>query len=54
VPPCGSYTSVSDLITKTRAYITGGNDRATPFAWSKTRDQILIKANRQKTSHTEH
>ena len=50
----GTFTSVGDLITKIRAFINGWNDRATPFIWTKTSDQVLAKANRQKTSNTDH
>jgi transposase len=50
----GSYTSVKDLNAKIRAYIDGWNDRAHPFTWTKTADQILAKANRKKTSNAEH
>ena len=50
----GVYTSVKDLNAKLRAYIDGWNDRAHPFTWTKTADQILAKANRQKTSSAEH
>ena len=47
----GSYRSVRDLNTKIRAYIDGWNDRAHPFVWTKTADQILKKANRKNTSN---
>ena len=50
----GTYTSVKDLNAKIRAYIDGWNDRAHPFIWTKTADQILTKANRQKISNAEH
>ena len=50
----GTFTSVSDLVTKIRAFINGWNDRATPFVWTKTSDQVLSKANRKKTSNTDH
>jgi len=50
----GTYTSVKDLNAKSRAYIDGWNDRAHPFTWTKTADQILAKANRQKISNVEH
>ena len=50
----GTYTSVKDLNTKIRAYIDGWNDRAHPFTWTKTADQILAKANRKKISNAEH
>jgi len=50
----GSFTSVRDLNAKIRAFITGWNDRARPFAWTKTADQILSKANRKKISDAGH
>jgi hypothetical protein len=49
----GTYTSVKDLNAKIRAYIDGWNNRAHPFNWTKTADQILTKANRQKISNAE-
>jgi hypothetical protein len=42
----GSFGSVKDLNTKIRAFIDGWNDRAHPFVWTKTTDQILAKAKR--------
>jgi len=50
----GTYRSVKDLNAKIRAYINGWNDRAHPFTWTKTAEQILAKANRQKTSNAGH
>lgn len=50
----GTYTSVKDLNAKLRAYIDGWNDRAHPFTWTKTAEQILAKANRKKISNAEH
>ena len=50
----GTYTSVRDLNTKIRAFITGWNDRAHPFVWTKTAEQVLKKANRKKTSDARH
>ena len=50
----GTYTSVRDLNAKIRAFITGWNDRAHPFAWTKTAEQVLKKANRKKTSDARH
>ena len=50
----GTYTSVKDLNTKLRTYIDGWNDRAHPFTWTKTADQILAKTNRKKISSAEH
>ena len=48
----GTFTSVKDLNTKIRAFIDGWNDRAHPFVWTKTADDILKKANRKTTSDT--
>ncbi len=50
----GTFASVKDLNAKIRAFIDGWNDRAHPFVWTKTADQILAKANRQKTSNAGH
>ena len=50
----GTYTSVSELIGKIRGFINGWNDRSHPFVWTKTANQVLRKANRQKTSITAH
>ena len=50
----GTYTSVKDLDAELRAYIDGWNDRAHPFTWTKTTEQILAKANRKKISNAEH
>jgi hypothetical protein len=33
---------------------TSANDRARPFTWTKTADQILAKANRKKISNAGH
>ena len=49
-----TYTSIKDLNAKIRAHIDGWTDRAHPFTWTKTADQILAKANRKKTSNAEH
>jgi hypothetical protein len=50
----GTFRSVKDLTTKIRAFIDGWNDRAHPFVWTKTADDVLKKANRQNTSETAH
>jgi transposase len=50
----GSFTSVRDLNAKIRAFITGWNDRAHPFTWTRTSEQVLTKANRKKTSDAGH
>ncbi len=50
----GTFTSVPDLIGAIRAFIDAYNERCQPFAWTKTADQILTKANPQKNSDTRH
>jgi transposase len=51
----GTFHSVKDLNAKIRTFIDGWNtDRAHPFVWTKTADDILKKAKRQKTSETGH
>lgn len=50
----GTFTSVPDLIGAIRAFIDAYNQRCEPFRWTKTADQILTKANPQKTSDTRH
>jgi transposase len=50
----GTFGSVKDLTGAIGAFIDGWNDRAHPFVWTKPADQILAKANRQKTSTTGH
>jgi hypothetical protein len=50
----GSYRSVSDLNRRIRAFIDGWNERAHPFVWTKTAEQILAKAARKKTSDAPH
>jgi transposase len=50
----GSYRSVRDLIRAIRAYIDGWNNRAHPFTWTKTADEVLANAKRPTTSNTGH
>lgn len=52
----GTYTSVRDLTTKIRAFITGWNRRKHPFMWTKTPDEILDKISRKRkhVSSTSH
>jgi transposase len=51
----GSFHSVTDLTAAIRRFINTWNDeRAHPFVWTKTADQILAKANRQTTSNSGH
>lgn len=50
----GTFGSVHDLTTAIRTYITGWNNRAHPFVWTKTAEEILNKANRPNTSNAGH
>ncbi len=50
----GVFKSVKDLNTKIRAYIDAWNDRAHPFVWTKTAEQVLAKANHPTTSNPRH
>jgi transposase len=50
----GSYASVAELNARIRAFIDGWNQRAHPFVWTKTAEQILTKADRKKTSDAAH
>jgi hypothetical protein len=50
----GAFPSVRDLMIKIRTFINGWNDRCQPFAWTKTPDLILTKANRKTTSVAVH
>jgi transposase len=51
----GSYASVAELIAAIERFVAGYNERAEPFVWTKTPEQILAKAVKpQTTSDTEH
>ncbi len=50
----GTFRNVRELNAKIRAFIDGWNDRCHPFVWTKTADEILKRADRQKTSATDH
>jgi transposase/DNA-binding CsgD family transcriptional regulator len=50
----GTYRSVRELNSKIRTFIDGWNERAHPFVWTKTAEEILAKADRQTTSATNH
>jgi len=51
----GTFTSVADLVAAIETYIDGWNQRAHPFTWTKTAEQILNKAKpRKKPSNTRH
>ena len=47
----GVYHDVPELIAAIEHFIDGYNERAAPFVWTKTPDQVLAKAiKRQDTS----
>ncbi len=50
----GSFDSVRDLIAAIRAFIDGYNGRCQPFVWTKTAEDILPRATRQRTSDAGH
>ena len=50
----GAYRDVSELIAAIEYFIDGYNERAQPFVWTKSADEVLAKAKRQGTSGTEH
>ncbi len=50
----GTFTDVIDLQTAIRTYIDSYNERATPFAWTKTADQLLDKIKRKPFNNTQH
>ena len=50
----GVCTSVTDLSATIRAFIDGWNHRSHRFVWTKTADEVLAKANREKTSYADH
>jgi hypothetical protein len=50
----GSYRSVTDLTRAIRTFTDGWNQRARPFVWTKTAEQILAKADRKKISDAAH
>ena len=50
----GSFDNVNELITAIRAFIDRWNDRAHPFSWTKTADEILPHATRKRNSDAGH
>jgi hypothetical protein len=51
---CGSFDSVTQLTRAIRTFIHAYNTRCQPFIWTKTPDEILTKATRQRTSDARH
>lgn len=50
----GSFDSVKQLIAAISTFIHGWNDRCHPFTWTKTADEILPHATRQRSSDARH
>jgi transposase len=50
----GTYTAVADLEKAIRTYIDGYNERAKPFTWTKTADELLDKIKRKLINNTRH
>ena len=50
----GTYTDVTDLTTAIRTYIDSYNERATPFTWTRTADELLGKIKRKQINNTRH
>ncbi|MDL5160621.1 IS630 family transposase [Actinomycetospora termitidis] len=50
----GSFDNVAQLVEKIRTFIDGWNDRCHPFTWTKTAEEILPHATRQRTSDARH
>ena len=50
----GSFDIVKQLVTAIRASFNAWNDRCHPFTWTKTADEILPHATRQRTSDARH
>jgi hypothetical protein len=50
----GSFASVPQLVAAIRTFIDGWNERRHPFTWTKTADEILPRATRQRSSDAGH
>ncbi|MGA9358825.1 MAG: IS630 family transposase [Mycobacterium sp.] len=50
----GTFTDVADLEVAIRDYIDAYNDRAKPFQWTKTPDELLAKIKRKIINNTRH
>jgi transposase len=50
----GTFTDVTDLETAIRTYIDSYNERAKPFTWTKTADELLGKIKRKSINNTRH
>ena len=50
----GTFVSVADIEAAITTYIDAYNDRAKPFAWTKTADQLIGKIKRKSINNTRH
>ena len=50
----GTFTDVTDLQTAIRTYIDSYNERAKPFSWTKTADELPDKIKRKSINNTQH
>jgi len=50
----GTFTDVTELQTAIRTYIDSYNERAKPFSWTKTADELLDKIKRKSINNTQH
>jgi transposase len=50
----GTFVDVADLEAKIHQYIDSYNERAKPFAWTKTADELLGKIKRKAINNTQH
>ena len=50
----GTFTDVAELQTAIRTYIDSYNERATPFSWTKTAEELLGKIKRKSINNTRH
>jgi hypothetical protein len=50
----GTFTDVTELQTAIRTYVDGYNERAKPFKWTKTADELLDKIKRKTINNTQH
>jgi hypothetical protein len=48
----GTFTEVTDLHAATRTYFDSYNQRAKPFSWTKTPDELLDKIKRKPINNT--
>ena len=50
----GTFSDVAELETAIRNYIDSYNQRAKPFKWTKTADELLDKIKRKSIDNTKH